>query len=178
MPFILTLWLKYFSNLTLAVATHMSQVAGLFFSNFKVWNVFSGCNPAFIFWRKKKKKCKEKSATLSVNLIPLWKWMWHHNTGGGFKSQHCQQLLTGHPLKYCYQGPHLKKKNKKKEKERKLLKQVGRIRVLPAARQSNELSFFFFFFCAVHFWNHWNLLWVYQNGNFTPLMKGPTISYW
>ena len=28
--------------------------------------------------------------------------------------------------------------------------------------------FFFFFFFAFHFQNHWNLFWVYQNGNFLP----------
>ena len=28
--------------------------------------------------------------------------------------------------------------------------------------------FFFFFFFAFHFSNHWNLFWVYQNGNFLP----------
>ena len=36
-----------------------------------------------------------------------------HPLSGGFKSQQCQQLLTGPPLEYCSKGPHQKKLHKK-----------------------------------------------------------------
>ena len=37
----------------------------------------------------------------------------------------------------------------------------------------NERTFFFFFFSLFTFKNHWNLFWVYQNGNF---LAGRSIS--
>ena len=42
---------------------------------------------------------------------------------GGFKSQNCQQLLTGPPLKYCLQGSHQMNQGPRKKG---MCKQVGR----------------------------------------------------
>ena len=74
---------------------------------------------------------------------------WKLQLSGRFKSQQCQQLLTGPPKNIVCRAP--------PNRKQKSCKQVG---------QSH--SYFFPF----TFWNHWNLFWAYQNGNFTPL-KGP-----
>ena len=40
-------------------------------------------------------------ASLGKCCVIVWGWV----STGGFKSQQCQQLLTGPPLKYCLKGP-------------------------------------------------------------------------
>ena len=52
-----------------------------------------------------------------------------------------------------------KKENGEEKKENR---KRGRL------QNEERTFFFFFFFFAFHFWNHWNLIWVYQNGNFLP----------
>ena len=84
------------------------------------------------------------------------------------------------PLKYCFQGPTKNQPPPKKKREKGKVVQATRSKGPSGitGRGGRKPSFFPFFLLFT-FWNHWNLFWVYQNGNFywekafhTPL-KGP-----
>ena len=78
------------------------------------------------------------------------------STSGGFKSQPCQELLTGPPKKTLFSGPPQKKKKKKKRKEKKREKVKGKGKVMQAtgskgtsgiAGGGGRKLFLFFCFC-------------------------------
>ena len=89
------------------------------------------------------------------------------------------------------QGPYQRKREGRKEKE-KLHKRLGQR--APVAQWHNRQGwqrtffFFFFFFLLLTFWNHWNLLLIFQNGNFywekgiscqeKNITERPTVSCW
>ena len=104
---------------------------------------------------------------------------WLPPRSGGFKSQQCQQLLTGLPLNIVLRAPSKKKKRGILEKLRKQLGQRGQWHNnrwgWQKAQGPPPLFFFFFFFLLFTFWNHWKLFWVHQNEHF---FLEKSISHW
>ena len=86
---------------------------------------------------------------------------------GGFKSQQCQQLLTG-PPKILFWVPSPPKRNEKSCKQRG--------QKAPVAEQGGGRSPPFFG-GVFTFWNHWNLFLFEISTGKTPL-KGPTLNCW
>ena len=81
---------------------------------------------------------------------------------------------------FCWPGKQeARKKGKMEEKRRKIKK--GKRRKIEKGKMEGgkvtkwaEKTFFFFFFLLFTFKSHWNLFWIYQNGNF---ILGKSISH-
>ena len=101
---------------------------------------------------------------------------WRNRRGGGNRGHSAPRLLTGKYL-LTYRENRGKEKRKMERKRRKMQKakvENWKWKELKVKKWGDFLSFFFFSlllfrFCLVFtFQNHWNLFWVYQNGNFLP----------